>query len=398
MGSKKGVSRGKYSLKIINKEKFTCCTCGKDYKRKPILLHHIYSKHLGYRAGCPVCGRQFVSISACSRHLKKVHSIKNHSKLKLKLEKPRKKTQTVSVTTNCLSYDGHKSFPYMAEVITFHESEQFGKHILAKRDLNVGNIVLTTSAFASIEYISSQSGCFGCGKDITINTFECKHCINLQFCSAKCSLSKIHLSKCKKMFHRNDCRVVRLVTEVIKIALETAENIQTFMDFSLGILFANKKSGDCLPKYSQYGEILQLKGHGKKEHLSIARRVLKIVVSLPQFKSLNTPEFQRTVFYLAYRHASTIEMNAFCEEFPCKKGILYLFSLYDVLSRFNHDCEPNVKAIIDEDNIINCVVDRSIKKDDQVSEEECQFKIHLKVILLSKFKKFIIYLISTSYS
>lgn len=366
MGSKKNVSRGKYSLKIIQPKNFKCWKCDKAYKRKAILLHHIHSKHLGYKVHCPMCKRTFISVSACGRHLKSVHNITDSSKFKLKLEKD--STATSTVTTNDLNFNGHKSFPYMANVLSFDKNEQFGKHITAKCDIDVGNVVMTTSAFASIEYLSSVgSSCFECGRAQYDNTIQCPHCINLWFCSAKCCLSRVHHSKCKKIFDQNDCRIVRLVTELIEIALGTAEDIQIFMDFSRGILFANKKSEDCVPQYSRYGEILQLKGYFKEEHQSIARRVVKCITLLPKFSSLNSQEFQRTIFHLAHRHATTIELNAFCEEFSCKKGVSYLFSLYDVLSRFNHSCEPNIKHIIDDDNVLNCKVVRPILKGEQVN-------------------------------
>lgn len=368
MGPKKNVSRGKYSLKVIQPNNFICEKCHKVYKKKATLLHHIYSKHLGYGVHCPMCEKRCISISACRRHLRNVHNIRNRSKFKLKFQK--ESTATPTVRINGSNFDGHKSFPYMANVLTFQEDKKFGKHVSAKLDIDVGNVIMITNAFASIEYLSSVcSRCFECGRAESDNAFQCPHCIDLWFCSTKCSLSKVHHSMCKNFFDKNDCRIVRLVTEILKIALEMAEDIQTMMDFSRGILFFDKKSGNCIPQYSRYGELLQLKGHLRQEHISIARRVVKCITLLPEFHSLNSQEFQRTIFYLAHRHASTINLNAFCEEFSCKKGISCLFSLYDVLSRFNHSCEPNVKNIIDDNNTMHCIVVRPIKKGEQVKEK-----------------------------
>lgn len=76
MGSKKGVPRGKYKIKLVKSEKVSCESCGKKYKRKPALLHHILSKHLGFCTVCPVCGNSFASVSTCYRHLRDVHDVK----------------------------------------------------------------------------------------------------------------------------------------------------------------------------------------------------------------------------------------------------------------------------------------------------------------------------------
>lgn len=379
MGSKKGVPRGNYKLKSIKTKKISCENCGKVYKRKPALLQHMLSKHLNYRVNCPVCVKKFISVSICNRHLRKVHEINTKFDLKLTAIT----SHTSATTKNGLSFEAHKSFPDMANVITFGHNEKYGKHVVAKCDIKIGTTVMVTNAFASIEYLSSiQSECFECGKMKNVDAFKCSHCPDVWFCSKKCSMSKAHRSKCNKIFHQNDSRDVRLVTEIIKEAFETAEDIQAMISFTRGIIFGDKKSENCLTMYSRYGELLKLKGLAEKEHLSVARRVRQIVISLPQFKSIDSTDFQRIVFYLALRHLSTIQLNAFNEEFRCKKGNLNLFSIYDTLSRFNHSCEPNVKHMIYDDNIIRCKIVRPVKNGDQVSRIQTKF-FHVPVFKLN---------------
>lgn len=379
MGSKKGVPRGKYKNKLVKSENVSCESCGKKYKRKPALLQHILSKHLGFCTVCPVCGNSFSSVSTCHRHLRDVHNVRSViSELNLKPPKKVKITSDKSTrptrpaTKNELSFPGYKSFPNMANAISFEDNEIFGKHIVAKCDIETGKIVMVVDAFASIEYLSSvQEKCFECGKTKNADAFSCSHCIDVWFCSPKCSFSTAHQSKCNKIFNRHDSREVRLVTEMIKITFETTKDVNMLVDFSRGIMFGEKKSENCLPEYSRYGEILNLKCQVKNEHLSMAKRVRKILMALPDFKiigSTNSTDFERIMFYMAYRHLSTIQINAFTEEFNCKKGKLYLFSIYDILSRFNHSCSPNIKHTIYNDNKMRCKVVRPVKKGDQVSK------------------------------
>lgn len=88
MGSIKGISRGKYLTHNLHHcEKVQCLKCGKSYKRRAILLHHIRTKHMNFRVTCPLCDKRYVSVSVCNRHLKKVHNIFNRSQFNINLRK-----------------------------------------------------------------------------------------------------------------------------------------------------------------------------------------------------------------------------------------------------------------------------------------------------------------------
>lgn len=117
-----------------------------------------------------------------------------------------------------------------------------------------GKVIITSSAFASVECFSSvNSCCFHCGKPQNSKFLQCPHCINTFFCSKRCSLSKIHSSKCNKMFTRNDSFIVRLAVETIEKAFEKAEDTDTFIEFIKGVLFRKIKHKNCRPPYSTYG-------------------------------------------------------------------------------------------------------------------------------------------------
>lgn len=87
MGPIKGVRRGNYSTrKLQPNERVYCPKCNKSYKRRSILTHHIQAKHLKYNAVCPICSKQFISISNCNRYLKKVHHITGYSAFNLQFQ------------------------------------------------------------------------------------------------------------------------------------------------------------------------------------------------------------------------------------------------------------------------------------------------------------------------
>lgn len=387
MGSIKGVRRGKYTVRTLNPSgEVYCFKCNKCFKRKAILRHHIRTKHLNFLVRCPVCANGFVSTYVCKRHLKNVHHIASYSQFDLTLKKDNKrrsktkstietqqtsqKATEISPSLKKLSFKGNTAFESMRNVLSLEENQKFGKHLVAKCDIDIGQVVIASSAFASIEYLSSNSSCcFHCGQDRGTNFIQCLHCINLYFCSKRCSLNQIHRSKCNTVFNRSDCYTTRLVCEIITVAFKTIPNIEILLDYCKGLLFFNKSSQNCQPPYSIYGEMLQLKGHIEERHYAIAQRVVACVLQLPEFESpeFSLPQIRRLLFSLAYRHATTIRHNSFSEESVITKGgISTSFAIYDIASRINHSCSPNLEHVIDDNNMTHCVTIRPIKKGEQV--------------------------------
>lgn len=366
MGSIKGVLRGHYSTKCIRPNQVICEQCEKRYRRVQSLIQHIQTRHLNHSVVCLVCNKQFISVSVCNRHLRNMHNI-TQGQFNLRLVQHAQTTDE-KPSTNVPISTGYKSFPQMSKCLSFKDDTKFGKHIVANCDIDVGNKILATPVFASIEYLSSiTERCFECGKDKTINFIACPHCINVFFCSKKCSMNEIHKSKCRKWFDSSDCFIVRLGTEMIKEAFRSATDIKSFAEFCSGILFFNKKSMDCCPPYSHYGEMLQLKGFTKKTHTAMARQVVKCIKQLPELVGLDFRIYERLIFHLAHRRITTIEINSFSEEETItNSGILTRFSIYDVVSRINHSCDPNVYHFISDDNSMNCIVSRPIETGEQI--------------------------------
>lgn len=377
MGVIKGSRRGKYTTRIIQIDgNVYCWECGKSFKRRAILCHHILTKHLNYRAACPLCDKRLVSVSACNRHLKNVHSLSNYSKFNIELKNDSNSTSEtphhshpVADTLPCfdqLSFDADKSFPHMANVLSFEENNKFGKHVVAECDIDVGEVILISSGFASIEYLSSiNERCFQCGKDHNKDFIKCAHCVNLWFCSIRCCSDKMHKSKCNTTFQASDCHRMRLATEMITVAFGLGD-VETIADFCRGIFFFDKKHKNLKPPFSSYYEILRLKGLAEEKHANIAKRVVKCIMLLPQFKTHDTKDFRRMIFNIAYQHVVTIGINVFSEETNVKCGISTRFVMHDVLSRFNHSCSPNIHHVYAENNDTHCVVVRPIKKGDQL--------------------------------
>lgn len=260
-------------------------------------------------------------------------------------------------------------FPNMAKILSMKVDSTFGTHIVAGSDINVGQCVIDTPAFASIEYlVRTGLGCFQCGKS-SETPIRCQNCIDVFFCSDRCKNSKSHRSKCDPMFESKDCRLVRLTTKIITVAINLVGDTMALFEFCRTILFSNRSHNNCRPPYSTYYEVLTLKGSSEYVGVNapIARRVVKYV--LPQIESLalNIEDKKRILFSLALRHANTISINSFSETTNCSKGGARVrYSIFDVLCRLNHSCKPNLIHYVDDDSMTSCIAARPIKSGEQL--------------------------------
>lgn len=342
-----------------------------------MLEQHIMTKHLKYHVKCPFCAKKFTSVSVCNRHLKLNHNIENSSELDIKYEKEvaSNLTSVAAQDSNFpyvynLSFEGQKSFPHMTNVLSFKHDEIFGNHIVANCDIDVGKVVIATPPFADLEFFSSiDERCFHCGKIKNREFFSCPHCINTWFCSKRCSLDEIHASKCDATFNREDCYAVRLATQMIKIAFQKTPNVKALVDFCFGVLFFEKESRQCLPPFSNYGEILQLQSFTERSNIKKAHRVVEYLASLPEFDFLvndNSFDFRRKLLHLALSHINTIPLNSFSVDEFSDNHVRCIVSIFDFMSRINHSCTPNLDTILDENGIMYCVVCHPIKSGEQV--------------------------------
>lgn len=387
MGVRKGSQRGKYQTKRIVADRHSivfCSTCNKSFNRLPYLEQHIKSVHLNYRASCIICNKSFISKSSCRRHMKNKHMITNYSKMNIEFESSNETFSQRDVNESGL-IASNKSFPSMSNAVSQKESKKFGHHLIANRDIDEGEVLMATSSFASIEYVSCTGfQCFNCGT--SKNLVQCEHCLNVWFCSTICNANRKHRNLCNSLYNNTDCRSTRLITEIINVATKNVKDLETFFNFSSGILFSNKNAMNCQPPFSQYGVLLKLRRKREVCHKSIAKRVVSLVKFLPQFKSVGD-KYNRILYTLAYQHAASLAVNAFSEQTSITTyGVLNRFAIYDMLSKFNHSCNPNVIHYIDDDNITQCTAARRIKKgqqlfinylaeDVQMTREDRQFQL-----------------------
>lgn len=263
MVSIKNVKQGSTCKKV-------CGYCQKSFVRKAILKHHMLYKHMGYKVPCPICGKKYISTSVKNRHMRVTHNITNYNKFK---EVPENDASSVkaevaeAIPLNS-SFQKDKSFPFMIDALKVKTNATFGRHIEANCDIGVGNTIMISSAYTSIAYLPSKpNSCFQCGKSGNL-VLQCDHCIDIYFCSTGCHLSRKHREFCNELFDKDDCKIVRLTTEIIDKASKSFPSVDVFLEFSANILLKRKNHKQCNPPAAerQIGRTRSLSTHSKAYH------------------------------------------------------------------------------------------------------------------------------------
>lgn len=353
MGSKKGVARGSYKTNRLKQHgDVFCFYCDKKYKKKSSLLQHIRAKHLKTRKICRICNSEFVNNASLNRHRKRLHT----SAIQLKhLQTSVKNDET-------------------AQKWFIQNNENFGTHLIAASNIKSGEVVINVTPFAEIEYlVCTGEGCFKCGKKPKHKMY-CSYCFEVFFCSSKCKASKLHSKKCDESYSSDFCRASRLITKMILVALEEFKDIEAMLKFWHAYL-SNKNPTEIQTQcehLSRYREIIELKGKVVTDHPKIARNVVGFILHRLGLTKSNTDlskleKIERMLFHLSYNHANAIVLNAFTEQITCTKSGSYVrYYIFDVLSRLNHSCEPNLEAYLNDEDATVCVAAREITVGEQL--------------------------------
>lgn len=142
-----------------------------------------------------------------------------------------------------LSFAATENFPCMADVIEIQQNEKFGRHIVAKVDIDVGQTILVEECFVSMTSGFSRISCMECMKT-TVNFIPCNECVDAMFCSVKCQQRNvIHQKCCGANFHRMPELDAQYIGKSILYAICAFKNAKELMDFTENICNVSTRGG-----------------------------------------------------------------------------------------------------------------------------------------------------------
>lgn len=155
-----------------------------------------------------------------------------------------------------LDFDEDKHFPGMANVLQMQFNEKFGRHFIAKCDIDIGKVVVVDEAFVTSPVIV----CDTCFKNMT-NFSACPHWTTALFCSQTCAKDLLHRMRCKRS-SAEDSLLEEFALRSIMKAFIIFETIENWMDFVKSVVDETQKVEDVphsiADMKSQYRMFLKL--------------------------------------------------------------------------------------------------------------------------------------------
>lgn len=265
-----------------------------------------------------------------------------------------------------LDFKANKMFPGLANVLEVKENEQFGRHIVATCDIEVGQTIAVSEPHA-IAVCFSEATCRSCQR-VVMDFIACEKCENVVFCSQEClSNNKVHHLECNSIFHMVDDLDVQLAIQMVLTVVnrfpsadKLIEIVEAFLDGP-----SNELSWLSPDPLKQYGLLLSLAGATSDDDLYFAYQAFEILMSHSPIKSwFNSERMRRMLMHLLLHHLATIRINAFDDYVGTNKN-LQMNYIFDTISLFNHSCVPNAFNW-KKDNVTYLLAIRPITKGDQI--------------------------------
>lgn len=265
-----------------------------------------------------------------------------------------------------LSYPADAEFPCMANVLEIQENEKYGRHIVAKRDISVGKIVMVSRVYASGTITATQQCCCICNKTEQ-NLIACKRCSNTMFCRGTCLDQKgVHQLECKSIYHTVEDSTMKLSIKTLLMAIEMFPDVKSLMAFVDKLINDTSLPNSAKSPKARYGIFLKLAAFLDEERILPAYQVYTVLLSIPKVRRLfDSSRMKFFLMHLTLHHLTVIPQNAFRHE-RFKRDWIKTDYLYDIMSLINHSCAPNLFNHSISDDIGYCIAVRPIRKGEQL--------------------------------
>lgn len=283
-----------------------------------------------------------------------------------------------------LSYPKHEKVPFVANCVELAENKEYGRHIIAKRDLNVGDVIGIDTAFIAIltnDYIYSR--CTFCLSENSYNLIPCNKCTRAMFCNEKCRDAAF------SSFHKFECCVIDgiydtfMPTEIIALRLvlklfanhEELEKIKLFVSREdANSMNVFKIDHNCSSISEHYKAIYSLLSHSLERtnelmfsFTFVASLIIIVMKNCPEIRELFKDSQLRGLFYrLLLHHIQSTECNSSTLNHfanPSKTRLMddYGLGIFPFVCMFNHECISNVTGFNYENNKNLVTVERRIR-------------------------------------
>lgn len=252
------------------------------------------------------------------------------------------------------------NYPGLSECLKICDNSQYGRHLSANRDINVGETVINERVLFAVAP-NNESRCSNCFRQRR-NFIPCPVCTGAVFCDRMCwQKDQVHQMVCNTRFSSLNLQL-KMQAQSILVALTFFDRIEDLSQWIEVILTENL---DELPKSvcgdrSKYHFYLKLK-HANQltENIQfVGWRVFMCLMEIPHIQTLfDTLHKQRFLQHLIGLHCQINAANGFSD--GRNRWICIVTSL------LNHSCAPNVLWANADDRSI-CIAIRPIRSGEQL--------------------------------
>lgn len=271
-----------------------------------------------------------------------------------------------------LSFEQESRFPCLANALQINYNKEFGRHFVAKCNIDVGQTVLVEEMYVMGQLRENTMKCSICFKE-GVNLIPCKNCTNALFCSVDCQSNGIHEVECSTAIlceDQFDPTVFNVFRSVL-VAINTFRNVDELMGFVEKSILQQEESkiaestSDDKSKFQAFLQLkLSMDGNLKKCNGKNAISVVyKLLLQNSEInKMFQTTNRRRFLMHLIGHHLCIFECNrkAVCTFDTGKNYYLSIMASY-----LNHSCSPNV-IFTNRNNFCVCKVIRPIQKGEQL--------------------------------
>lgn len=268
--------------------------------------------------------------------------------------------------TQKLSFEANRDIPPFANCLEIQFNNEFGYHVIASRDIDVGKIVVFEESFSSciVRDSEDRARCNTCQK-AEMNFIPCEQCSTVLFCNAEC--------KNKNLFHVHQCGMQpnydlgenQLVAQTILMAMSIFGNVKELIEFVVPWIGKERVMPSSIHNWkSNYQMFLQLHSSFtdsyKDWHFIQAEQTFIHLMRMPAVQKFFVEEsHQRFLMHLVLKHTIIVNKNGFN---ATNDDMMIIFS---ASSFFNHSCAPNVCHQMLRDGQL-CITLQPIKKGEQL--------------------------------
>ncbi|XP_029038440.2 SET and MYND domain-containing protein 4-like isoform X2 [Osmia bicornis bicornis] len=286
----------------------------------------------------------------------------------------------------------NKEVPCASDAITIKYNQKYGRHIVATRDINIGEIIAIEKPYSLILNPNNlQTHCSNC-LEVCWANIPCNYCIYAMYCSEECKAlgwTKYHDIECKVFPYLFKINLVKYYQFSVRLAIQAVKENNNIQNLEEELKEVENCDDPRTKGFSKngtfesdaYRSVLSLVTNVEKQSLQdlfkrsaeasftlyyLATRTDIFGSSMKDLSELIENTDAIFVGGLILRHLQLIPPNAhpFTEEYKTT-SVARGVALTPFLSLFNHSCNPNILRVSRTAHIV-VYSTYPIKKDEQI--------------------------------